>query len=983
MHTTGHKRPVATLAQRVAGDAIGRIDIAVRYSPGCASGERLAECGSQGIPAPFPMMATSPTMPLLQAGTITFLFTDIESSTRLWDTDPARMADALERHDRLCRATVDACGGRLVKMIGDGLHAVFVDSGAALRAVLELQRGIASIAADYDIAFKMRCGLHAGVAQVRDDDYFGGAVNRAARIMAAAHGGQVLLSQAVVELSKGRLPDGADLVPLGRVRLRDLADPEDIWQLTHADLNRMFPALRSLDSTPNNLPRQASSFIGRENEIAEVKKLLGQTRLLTLTGAGGSGKTRLSMQVVADMLDAYPDGIWLVELATLSDPGLMPQSVAAVMGLMEQSGKTLTQSLIEHFAARRVLLILDNAEHLLAACGKLAGDLVHACPQLVVLATSREALGIPGELKFRVPSLSTPDPARDVTPEQLSSFDSVRLFVERARLNTPRFAVTAQNAPALASVCHRLDGIPLAIELAAARARSMSVEQLSHRLDQRFRLITGGSRTAPRRQQTLRALIDWSYDLLDSAEKALLCRSSVFAGGWTLEAAEQICTGDEFEDWEVLDLLTSLADKNLVVTEDRSDTNRYRMLETVRQYASERLIESGGVEAVRTRHRDYFLALAEESEPKLVSAEQAELLKRLEAEHENLRAGLSWSLVDAGSRGGLRLCGALQRFWWARGHLSEGREWCARVLGKAGAEAPTPDRAKALNGAGGLAYLQGDYPVARVLHQESLAIRRQLGDRRGVASSLNNLGSVARDQGDLASARALFEESLSIARELGDRGYIANLLGNLGIVAHEQGDYLAARALHVESLAMLRELGDRGRIASSLGNLGRVAYVQGDYPAARALFEEGLAIARELEDRVSIAGSLNNLGRVARDQGDLASAWALHQEGMVIVRELGDRQGIADSLEGLASVYAALGSSLHAARVWGMAEQLRTEIGSPLPPDERPSYDRRIAAARADVGDDDASFDRAWQEGRALPLEQAIALALEETVERG
>ena len=926
-------------------------------------------------------MATSPATPLLQAGTVTFLFTDIEGSTRLWETDPVRMADALERHDRLCRATVEVCGGRLVKMIGDGLHAVFADSAAALRAVLELQRGMASIAADHGIAFNMRCGLHAGFAQVRDDDYFGGAVNRAARIMAAAHGGQVLLSQVVVELSMGRLPDGADLVPLGRVRLRDLADPEDIWQLTHADLNRMFPALRSLDSTPNNLPRQVTSFIGRESEIAEVKKLLGHTRLLTLTGAGGSGKTRLSMQVAAEMLDAYPDGIWLVELAALFDPGLVPQTVAAVMGLTEQAGKTLTQSLIEHFAARRVLLILDNAEHLLAACGNLAGDLVQACPQVVVLATSREASGIPGELKFRVPSLSTPDPARDVTPEQVSSFESVRLFVERARLNAPRFAVTAQNAPALASVCHRLDGIPLAIELAAARARAISVEQLNHRLDQRFRLITGGSRTAPRRQQTLRALIDWSYDLLDSAEKALLCRSSVFAGGWTLEAAEQICIGEEVEDWEVLDVLTSLADKNLVVTEDRNDTIRYRLLETVRQYASEHLIESGRGEAVRARHRDYFLARAEESEPKLVSAEQAEWLKRLEAEHENLRASLSWSLMEPGSRGGLRLCGALQRFWWARGHLSEGRDWCARILGKAGAEAPTEERAKVLNGAGGLAYLQGDYPVARELHEESLAIRRQLGDRRGVASSLNNLGSVARDLGDLASARALFDESLSIARELGDRGYVANILGNLGIVAHEQGDYPAARALHEESLAMMRELGDRGRIASSLGNLARVAYVQGDYPAARIQYDESLAITRELGDRVGIAGALNNLGRVARDQGDLASAWALHQESMVIVRELGDRQGIADSLEGLASVDAAFGSSLRAARVWGMAEQMRKEIGSPIPPDERPNYDRRVAAARAVVGDD-ATFDRAWQEGRALLLEQAIALALDGTVER-
>jgi predicted ATPase/class 3 adenylate cyclase len=916
------------------------------------------------------MVATSPE--------VTFLFTDIEGSTRLWESDPARMARALERHDRLCRVTISACGGRLVKMSGDGLHAVFTDSTTALATVLELQQGMAAIAADCGIAFRMRCGLHVGVAQVRDDDYFGSAVNRAARIMAAAHGGQVLLSQAVVDASKGGLPDGTDLLSLGRVRLRDLADPEDIWQLTHGGLDRAFPALRSLDSTPNNLPRQLTSFIGRENEISEVEKLLDHTQLLTLTGAGGSGKTRLAIQMAADILDAYADGVWLVELAALSDPGLVPQTVATVMGLKEQAGKTLTQTLIEHLAAKRLLLMLDNAEHVLAACGQLAGALIHACPQMVVLATSREALGIPGELTFRVPSLSTPDPKRDVTPEQLSSFESVRLFVERAQFNMPRFAVTAQNAPALASVCHRLDGIPLAIELAAARVRAMSMEQLDQRLDQRFHLITGGSRMAPRRQQTLRALIDWSYDLLDPAEMAMLCRLSAFAGGWTLEAAEHVCAGEGVEDWKALDLLTSLADKNLVGTANWGDETRYRLLETVRQYAQEKLMESGANEPVRVRHRDYFLAVAEEAEPKLVSAEQVQWLQRLEAEHDNLRAALEWSLVATGTVGGLRLCSALQVFWVTRGHLSEGRGWCARVLGKGGAKAQTQERAKALTSAGALAYFQSDFPAARELAQECLAIWRELGDRKGIAVSLSRLGVLALEQGDFASAQALNEESLAIKQELGDRSGIAASLNNLGNLAFERGDFASAQARYEESLAITRGLGDRVGAANALNNLGTVATEQGDFASARAMHEECLAIRRELENRGGIAISLNNLGTVTFEQGEFASARAMHEESLAIMRELGDRRAIAFSLDELAAVFAAFGNSLHAARVWGAAERLREEIGSPLPPIDRPRYDRRVAVARAGLGDD-AAFDRAQQEGRALTFEQAIELAIGET----
>jgi len=437
-------------------------------------------------------------------------------------------------------------------------------------------------------------------------------------------------------------------------------------------------------------------------------------------------------------------------------------------------------------------------------------------------------------------------------------------------------------------------------------------------------------------------MIDWSYDLLREAEKLFLQRLSVFAGGWTLAAADEVCAGERIEHRDVLDLLTSLADKSLVVPEQEDAQTRYRLLETVRQYARDRLEDSGRSAATRARHRDYYLALAEEADPKLRSAEQAEWLRRLEEEHENLRAGLEWSLVEAGSKGGLRLCGALQRFWWTRGHFSEGRQWCTRVLCKDGAEARTRERAYALNAAGVLSFDQADYPAARALHEESLAIRRELGDRSGIAASLNNLGSVV----------------------------------------HNQGDYPAARALHEEGLAIRRELGDRSGIASALNNLGNVAVNQGDYPGAMALYEESLAICRELGNQFGIAASLENLGNVALDQGDCSAARALLEECLAIRRELEDRSGIPSSLGGLAAVVASLRDSLRAARIWGATERSRAEIGKPLTPSERSRYDRWVVAARSASGDGTA-FDSARQEGRSLTLDQAIDLALAKPVEGG
>ncbi|MEO8751735.1 MAG: tetratricopeptide repeat protein [Casimicrobiaceae bacterium] len=727
------------------------------------------------------------------------------------------------------------------------------------------------------------------------------------------------------------------------------------------------------DRTRTNLPQVLASFIGREREIAQIKLLLPTTRLLTLTGTGGIGKTRLALQAAAEVLDAYRDGVWFVDLAPLRDPALVPSALAQVLGVKESAGQPLLATVCAHLRGKELLLILDNCEHVLGASADLVDTLLRDTAHVSVVATSRESLRVAAERTYPLGALPLPAPKADAA--SIARSDAVQLFVDRARQYRPSFDLQEQRAGAVAAICVRLDGIPLALELAAARVAVLPVEQIVRLLDQRFRLLVSGNRDLPR-QQTLRAMIDWSHELLDDAEKALFARLSVFAGGWTVAAAEVVGAGEGIARDDVVYLMIALIEKSLVVADENGD--RYRMLETVREYARERLTESGSAEVVRERHRDYFLALAEEAEPKLTGTEQVEWLQRLETEHENLRAGMDWSLLAASPAGGLRLCGALQRFWITRGHFSEARERCARALAKDDGGERSPGRAKALSVAGVLAYSQADYPAARAYHEESLAIARDLGDQRRTADALNNLGNVALDHGDFASAQVLHQESLAIRRELGIPRIIASSLHNLGVVAHEQGDYASAQTLYEESLAIVEGLGDRAGIASTLGALGNVALDQGDYPAARTRHEASLAIMRELDDRRGIARSLHNLGIVAHDQGDHAAALALSREALQTRHALGDRRGIASSLEWLATVVATLGNSLIAIRLASAAEQLRAEIGAPLPLNAQPVRDEFRAVVRAAIGDD-AAFDRAWQEGRVMRLEQAIELALQDT----
>jgi predicted ATPase/class 3 adenylate cyclase len=549
-------------------------------------------------------MSASPT------GAVTFLFTDIEGSTRMWERLPAAMKPALARHDAILREAVAAHGGRIVKTTGDGCHAAFSSAVDGVAAALDAQRVLAGEAWESirPEIIRVRMGVYTGEAEARAGDYYGPALNRAARLMSVGNGGQVLVSAVTAELARDRLPADTSLRDLGEHRLKDLVRPERIYQLVGAGLQADFPPLKSLDAVANNLPAQLTSFVGREAEITEVRRLLGASRLLTFTGSGGTGKTRLSLQVAAEALADFADGVWLVELAPLADPDRVAAAVAAVFDLRDQPGRTMLEQLQDFLRARQVLLILDNCEHLITASARMADALVRACPKVKVLASSREALGLAGERIFHVPSLGLPETMG--TLDAVARSEAVQLFVERATAAQARFSLSEQNAGAVADICRRLDGIPLAIELAAARIRLFTPEQIAARLNDRFKLLTGGSRTALPRQQTLRALIDWSYDLLPESEKALLRRLAVFAGGWTFEAAEAVCDSDD-----LLDQLGHLVDKSLVAVADFAGEARYRLLETVRQYAREKLFDAGETGDARARHLAYFVRLVREVGP--------------------------------------------------------------------------------------------------------------------------------------------------------------------------------------------------------------------------------------------------------------------------------------------------------------------------------------------------------------------------------
>jgi predicted ATPase/DNA-binding SARP family transcriptional activator/Tfp pilus assembly protein PilF len=743
-------------------------------------------------------------------------------------------------------------------------------------------------------------------------------------------------------------------------------------------------------AAPNNLPGAATSFVGREAELAALEHALlrGQAgqqepgaRLLTLVGVGGTGKTRLALALAEAALAAYSDGVWLVELAPLApsrslDPMPIVRAAVPVLGLREQPGQALLKTLTGYLKDRRLLLVLDNCEHLVAACAALAARLLADCRGLQLLVTSREALGMAGETLWPVPPLALPPAAAETPPELVIRAEAVQLFVARAQAARPGFALTAANARGAAAICRGLDGLPLAIELAAARLHGMAVEEVAARLDDRFRLLRRGNRAALPRHQTLQAALDWGWDLLSEQERALLRRLAAFSGGWTLAASELVCAGvrDGIEADEVLTLLDGLVSKSFAHLEaGASGTARYGLLETVRQYAAMRLAEAGEGAAVRDRHLTWCVALAEASEPHLMGAGQAEWLGRLEAEHDNLRAALRWAQDSGEYALGLRLAGALWRFWHMHGHLSEGRRWLAAMLARPEGVLAV-DRARALNGAGVLALHQGDPAQAAQHHEACLVLRRTLGDAGRIADSLTNLGNVAVFVGELDRAAALYEQSLDLRRALGDRWGEAAALNNLARVVHQQGDHSRAAMLFEQSAAIYRALGDRAGTATALDNLGVVVGALGEYERAATLHLESLAMRRELHDPRSEAGSLTNLGDVALQQGAYARATTCYREGLSRYREVGDMAGIAASLEGLARAAGACGQWARTAWLLGAATSIRETIRAPLPSTEQRRFDGAEATARAALGAE--QFEASWARGRASSLERAVMAAL-------
>jgi predicted ATPase/class 3 adenylate cyclase/DNA-binding CsgD family transcriptional regulator len=949
-------------------------------------------------------------MSTLPTGTITLLFTDIEGSTRLLQQLGESYATLLEKYRQLLRGVFHGHHGHEVDMQGDAFFVAFARATDAVSAAVAAQRAIASHVFPNGAVVQVRMGLHTGEPRRAADGYVGLDVHRAARIMSAGHGGQVLLSQPICSLVKQDLPEGVHLRDLGEHRLKDLGRPMHLFQLVISGLLADFPPLRTLEYFPNNLSVQPTPFLGREQEVAAIADLLSRSdvRLLTLTGPGGTGKTRLALQVAAEVSDQFKSGVFFVNLAPISDPALVVPTIAETLVIREESDQALLEQLTEYLQQRQMVLLLDNFEQVVSAAEQIAA-LLAACPRLKVLVTSREVLHVRAEHEFPVPPLAVPDPEHLPDLATLSQQAAVALFLQQAQAVKPDFQLTQANARAIAELCARLDGLPLAIELAAARMKLFSPRALLARLGSRLSVLTSVARDVPARQQTLRNTIAWSYQLLDAREQQLFRRLSVFAGGCTMEAIEALCTSLDSASEPVLDGVASLVDKSLLhqVEQRVGEEPRVVMLETIREYALERLESHEETEAARRAHAAYFLALAEEAEQGMAGPQQALLLERLEQEHDNLRAALQWSTSHAGRAIALRLGGALQSFWQIRGHFSEGQDFLARALPHS-EEVAAPVRAKALYAA---SRLDNDLDRAEEFCQQSLALYRELGDAVGIASSLHLLADIAEGRGNLAVARALGEESLMLFRESGDKGSVAYLLFHLGSLAVEQGEYARARDLLEESLTLNREIGNTRIIAYSLFYLAQVSRLSGgDLTQAHPLLDESFALFREVGDKEGIASCLNLSGILALDEGDTARAASrveqaqalfqemnlqhgatlslyalaqvaeasgnqmesqtLYEQGVVLARKSGNKHTVIFCLEGLAAAVAAQGKNAWAAHLWGAAEALREAIGTSLPPVYRADYDHAVAAARSHLGE--KAFTAAWAEGRAMTPEQVL-----------
>lgn len=907
---------------------------------------------------------------LLPTGTVTFLLTDIEGSTLRWERHREVMDAAVARHDARVRAAVEEHGGHVFKTLGDGFCVVFARVSDAVAACVEAQRSLSGEDFSAVDGMRVRYALHTGEAVERNGDYFGPAVNRVARLMSIGHGGQILVSGATRELARSDLPAGTTLVDLGSQQLKDLAEPEHVWQLNIAGLPAEFPPLRSLYALPSNLPIQPTTFIGRAQDLAEVKDLVSRQSLLTLVGSGGVGKTRLALQVGVELLDRYPDGVWFVDLAAITDPQLVSSVVAQALGMNQQEGRSVEESIPPWLKRKKLLLILDNSEHVLQTVASLASSIIRTASDVRILATSRQALDVRGEVVHRLASLSVPADAPALTAADALHYDAVVLFVDRAHDADTRFALTADSAPIIAEICRRLDGIPLAIELAAARVKMLSLPNLAARLNERFKILTGGSRDVLPRQKTLRALIDWSYDLLTPEEQLLFSRLGIFAGGFSLDAATMVCGGEGLDEIEILDLLTSLTDKSLVVADISGERERYRLLESTAAYALEKLSTSDRREALARRHAEYFRDQAEvaAADDSWAMGLGLAWLARVELELDNYRAALEWALTQGNDAvlGGT-VAGALGGLWPNAGLAVEGRYWMGLAVERVN-EAQHPRVAASLR----LALCNFSSGKRKYDEAErAMRLYESVGDGRAAARAQRQLAHALYQMGGrLDEARETTARALATSRECGDKWYVANCLNQQAGIESDRGDVHEARELYAQALAAFKALGNEPGTAIVLGNLAELEFADGHSEQALGLADESLQIYLRGKNLTDACTAHNNIAAYRIAIGDFTEGCKSAREGLRFGRQAQAELHVAIALAHLAALAALSGDVRRGAQLMGYVDAQYNKLGMEREPTEQSGYDKLVGALRETLSGDEiakiAAEGAVWSEDQAV-----------------
>jgi predicted ATPase/class 3 adenylate cyclase len=903
------------------------------------------------------------------SGTVTLLFTDIEGSTKLLQRSGERYAELLADHRSLLRAAFDSHDGYEVDTEGDAFFVVFRSGENAAAAAAAAQRALAEHSWPEGNEVRVRMGLHTGEPRLVDRAYVGLDVHRAARVMGAGHGGQVLLSQS----TRNQLGDDLHLLDLGEHSLKDLLQPEHLFQLVIEGLPSEFPALKTLGNRPTNLPAQPNPMVGREKELREISQLLGtdDVRLLTLTGPGGAGKTRLALQIGAELLDEFRSGVFFVSLAPIADEDLLVSTIAQALAIREIAGEDPAATLGAYLSDKQMLLVLDNFEHIVGAAPAIA-KLLEAAPELRSLATSRERLRLSTEHVYEVPPLTLPDAAQEDLGTLVET-DAIAFFLARAEATTPNFVLTQENAASVVAICRRLEGLPLALELAAARIAVLSPSTLLSRLSGRLALLTGGARDTDERHHTLRNTIEWSYDLLAAPDQQLFWRLAVFVDGCRFDAAEAVCDSEP-GDVTALDGLQSLVDKSLLRNRPDSDGEpRFWMLETIKEYASERLARSGEAEMMARRHAEYFLELTERAEPDLWAQQIDVWLPRLDPEEPNFRAALGWAIAQDEAEVAVRLAGSLYPFWEIRARQGEARAWLTQALALDGAVPPSC-RAKALVAAGRATAWHGDMGAAIGLLEEAAELSQQLGDLEGVGRCLGFIGHALLFTGSAEKAAAVLDEAVDLARHTGEPRGVARAIYNSAFIAIEHGDFDRACELFGEAAQIGRSEGTTLHEGMCLIHLGYTSALAGQYERGAALLDEGMAVFTEIGETTWTHVASRYQGLLALLDGRIDEAESLLRTSLITAREQAPQWEVAYWIEELAAIAAAKGEALRAAKLWGATDALFERLGLAILEENRQVRDRFRDGAQESPDSDSGA--EAWAQGYAMALDQAVAYAL-------